>query len=190
MYLFFDTETTGLPKDYKAPASDTKNWPRMIQLAWEIYDEQGQLIESQMFIIKPVGFTIPKEVSDIHGITTERALREGNDLKTVLVQFKDALTRANALVAHNISFDEKIVGAEFYRNSMEGIPLALRRFDTMTLSTNYCKIPGKYGFKWPNLTELHEKLFGCAFEGAHDALTDVKACAKCFYELRRRKVIS
>ena len=27
MYLIFDTETTGLPKNFKAPITDTDNWP-------------------------------------------------------------------------------------------------------------------------------------------------------------------
>lgn len=46
MYLFFDTETTGLPKNYKAPASDSDNWPRLVQIAWSIYDAEGNSWES------------------------------------------------------------------------------------------------------------------------------------------------
>jgi len=30
MYLFFDTETTGLPRNWKAPVTDLDNWPRMV----------------------------------------------------------------------------------------------------------------------------------------------------------------
>jgi hypothetical protein len=37
--------------------------------------------------------------------------------------------------------------------------------------------------------ELHRKLFGCDFEGAHDASFDVAATAKCFWELVRLGVI-
>ncbi|MCX6741278.1 MAG: hypothetical protein NTY61_02675, partial [Candidatus Parcubacteria bacterium] len=36
-YLFFDTETTGLPKNWKAPIEDLDNWPRIVQIAWAIY---------------------------------------------------------------------------------------------------------------------------------------------------------
>lgn len=32
-YLFFDTETTGLPLDHKLPSTDTANWPRLVQWA-------------------------------------------------------------------------------------------------------------------------------------------------------------
>jgi DNA polymerase-3 subunit alpha len=75
MFLIFDTETTGLPKNYKAPVSDSDNWPRMVQLAWQLHDVDGKLITAKNFIVKPNGFDIPIGVSNIHGITTERALR-------------------------------------------------------------------------------------------------------------------
>ena len=190
MYLFFDTETTGLPKNYKAPASDTKNWPRMVQIAWMRYTKTDDLIDSKMYIIKPEGYTIPKEASDVHGITTDRALAEGVDLTSVLNEFREEMIGSRVLIAHNISFDEKIVGAEFIRKKIESIPNKLSRIDTMKEATDYCQLPGNYGYKWPNLTELHTKLFGKAFEGAHDALADVKACADCFFELKKLGVIN
>ena len=74
MYLFFDTETTGLPRNWKAPVSDLNNWPRLVQLAFLYYDNNGNKISSGDFIIKPEGFTIPTDVSRIHGITTERSI--------------------------------------------------------------------------------------------------------------------
>jgi DNA polymerase III alpha subunit (gram-positive type) len=55
MYLVFDTETTGLPLNYNAPLSDSDNWPRMVQIAWQLHDEEGKLIENQDYIIKPEG---------------------------------------------------------------------------------------------------------------------------------------
>jgi DNA polymerase III epsilon subunit-like protein len=143
-----------------------------------------------MYIIKPEGYIIPKEASDVHGITTERAINEGHDLQTVLNAFREAMIQSEYLVAHNISFDEKIVGVEFMRKKIARIEKKLPRIDTMTLATDFCAIPGKYGFKWPNLTELHIKLFQTDFSGAHDALADVEACAKCYFELKRRKIIA
>ena len=59
MYLIFDTETTGLPKRFNAPITDIDNWPRCIQIAWQLHDADGSLIEHQDFIIKPEGFEIP-----------------------------------------------------------------------------------------------------------------------------------
>lgn len=189
MYLFFDTETTGLPKNWKAPVTDLDNWPRMIQLAWFLSDADGNKVWGGDFIIKPAGFTIPDEAALIHGISTERALKEGKDLKAVLWDFQAAVGRARYLIAHNMSFDEKIVGAEFLRNKMPDTLPAKTRICTMHSSTDYCAIPGPYGNKWPKLMELHSKLFETGFEEAHNAAADVSAMIKCFWELKRLGVI-
>ena len=83
-YLFFDTETTGLPKDYKAPLADLNNWPRLVQLAYLLFDTDGNELSSGDFIIKPEGFSIPAEVSKVHGITDALSLRLGFSLMFVL----------------------------------------------------------------------------------------------------------
>lgn len=189
MYLFFDTETTGLPKNYKAPVEDLENWPRLVQLAWLIYDEQGKEISEGNRIIKPEGFVIPTQASDVHGITTERALAEGLDLEAVMREFAEEVKNSKLLVAHNMSFDEKIVGAEFLRKNISHDLFTTSRFCTKEASTDFCAIPGYYGNKWPTLSELHIKLFDKDFEGAHDALVDVRACANCFFELVKLGVI-
>ena len=189
MYLFFDTETTGLPKSWRAPVTDLNNWPRMIQLAYLLTDTEGKKVAGADYIIKPVGFTIPEDAARIHGISTERALKEGVDLMTVLLEFQAALARAVCLIAHNISFDEKIVGAEFLRNGLPNTIPSIKQLCTMNSSTDYCAIPGPYGNKWPKLSELHNKLFQADFEGAHNAAADIAATAKCFWELKRLGVI-
>jgi DNA polymerase III epsilon subunit-like protein len=189
MYLFFDTETTGLPRNWKAPVTDTANWPRMIQLAYYLADAEGNKLAEASVIIKPEGFTIPEEASRIHGITTERALKEGVPLLPVLNDFQAAIGRAQYLIAHNMSFDEKIVGAEFLRNGLPN-PLPVKnRICTMNSSTDFCAIPGPYGYKWPKLIELHTKLFKTGFDSAHNAAADVAAMVKCFWELKRLGVI-
>jgi DNA polymerase-3 subunit alpha len=73
MYLIFDTETTGLPKRWDAPITDTDNWPRCIQIAWQLHDDMGKLIEHQDYLVKPDGFNIPYDAERIHGISTELA---------------------------------------------------------------------------------------------------------------------
>lgn len=185
MYLFFDTETTGLPKDWKAPVTDLNNWPRLVQLAYLYYDNQGNKISEGDYIIKPNGFTIPVESSNIHGITTEIAISKGVDLQNVLTHFQGLINEAKTLVAHNMSFDEKIVGSEFLRNGFQNAIPVKPKICTMQSTTNFCKIEGYYGYKWPKLSELHYKLFGYEFEEAHNAMVDINATAKCFWELKR-----
>ena len=189
MYLFFDTETTGLPKNWKAPVTDLDNWPRMIQIAWILCDAAGNKIETKVYIIKPDGFIIPKEASDVHGISTEKAIREGVPLIEVLNEFNTAISKSDYIIAHNISFDEKIIGAELLRNSVQSNFESTRKLCTMKSSTDYCQIRGNYGYKWPTLSELHIKLFGVDFEDAHDALVDISITEKCFWALRSKGVI-
>lgn len=191
MYLFFDTETTGLPKCWNAPVTDVDNWPRLVQLAWMVYDGQGQLLKSRDVIVRPDGFVIPHEVSQLHGITTEIAREKGLPLQEVMEEFVEQVEAADVLVGHNISFDVCIVGAEFERLRMM-TPLFLKpKYCTMKSSTDYCKLPpkkGGSGFKSPRLSELHQILFGEGFDNAHNALADVEATARCFWELKKRGV--
>jgi hypothetical protein len=90
MYLFFDTETTGLPRNWKAPVTDLDNWPRLVQLTFLYYDENGNKILGGDFIIKPEGFTISAEVSRVHGITYDRTVKEGVLLSGVLQSYEQA----------------------------------------------------------------------------------------------------
>lgn len=115
MYLFFDTETNGLPKNWKAGVSNLSNWPRLVQIAWILYDNEGHILDKNDHIIKPVGFSIPRSASKIHGITTPIATAKGEDLKKVLDEYNSQITKSHSIVAHNINFDEKIVGAEFLK---------------------------------------------------------------------------
>ncbi len=185
MYLFFDTETTGLPKNWKAPVSDLKNWPRLVQLAFLMYDNEGNQVAAGDYIIKPEGFTIPIDSSKIHGITTQQAIAEGQTLLMVLQEFQTMIDQANYLVAHNMSYDEKIMGAEFLRNAMPDIVAKKKKICTMQSTTDFCAIQGPYGYKWPKLSELHYKLFNKGFEEAHNAAVDITATARCFWELKR-----
>ena len=192
MFLVFDTETTGLPLNYRAPLSDFNNWPRMVQIAWQIHDIKGDLIEVKNYIIKPDGFTIPYNSEKIHGISTELALSKGIPLEEVLSLFSDALNQAKYIVGHNISFDNNIVGCEFLRSNMSNVLENKISIDTKEESTEFCQLPGGRGgkFKWPNLSELYNKLFGESFAEAHNASADVEATTRCFLELLRLNIIS
>ena len=115
MFLIFDTETTGLPKSWDAPFTDSDNWPRLVQLAWQLHDVNGKLISNKNYIVKPEGFTIPYNAEKVHGISTQKANDEGIDLAFVLEEFQKDLDRTTYVVGHNVEFDNNIVGAEFFR---------------------------------------------------------------------------
>ncbi|WP_026966370.1 DNA polymerase III subunit alpha [Algoriphagus terrigena] len=185
MYIVFDTETTGLPRDYNAPMSDVDNWPRLVQLAWQLHDAKGRLLSNHSYIIRPEGFTIPYNAEKVHGISTKRALAEGHELKEILQIFREDTAQAKFLVGHNIGFDINVVGSEFIRAELVMPFSDKKELDTKDISTEFCALPGGKGgkFKWPTLTELHQKLFGKGFGDAHDAAYDVDATARCFFGL-------
>lgn len=192
--LFFDTETTGTPQNYKAPITDSSNWPRLVQLAWIMADKSGNILKKKSVIIRPSGFSIPADAAAVHGITTEKAEREGVLLHDVLEEFEMDLSFAGQIVGHNIDFDQHIVGAELYRLGMNsGILMDKPCICTMKSSTDFCAIPNPNpyfgGYKWPSLQELYRKLFGHEFTGAHDALADITATKECYFELKRRGII-
>src|SRR5690349_11311080 len=191
MYLIFDTETTGIPHNKTAPITDLDNWPRLVQIAWQLHDAKGKLVSQHNYLVKPEGFDIPYKAEQIHGISTKRALEEGHDLATVLGTFIQDLTKTSLLVGHNIEFDINIIGAEFIRKQFAPEQmLSIQKLDTGIASTEFCNMTGGIGgrLKMPRLVELHEKLFGKDFGDAHDASYDVAATARCYFGLISRKV--
>lgn len=188
MYLIFDTETTGLPKRWDAPFTDTDNWPRAVQIAWQLHDRMGNLVEHQDFLIAPDDFNIPYDAEIVHGISTELAQSKGVPIQVVFEKFNDALKKSQYVVGQNIGFDINIMGAEFLRYGVESPLTTMPILDTCTeITAELCKIPGGRGgrFKLPTLTELHEFLFGIPFAEAHNATADVEATTRCFFELIR-----
>ena len=189
MVLFFDTETSDLPRRWDAPVTDVHNWPRLVQICWVVCTPQGEAADPNTHLIKPEGFTIARSATEVHGISTEYAAEHGEPLRPVLDEFVRAVSDAGEIVAHNISFDSHIMGAELIR---AGIPNLLEEKThrcTMKESVDFCQLPGKYGFKWPTLSELHQILFDEPLRNAHDATADCLACMRCFQELKRRDVI-
>ncbi len=193
MYLIFDTETTGIPRNKTAPLSDLENWPRLVQIAWQLHDAGGKLLTHHNYIVRPEGFDIPFKAEQVHGISTERAIKEGRALVEVLNVFAGDLEKTQQLVGHNIEFDINIIGAEMLRQRIDPEKfLSLVRLDTCVASIDYCQLAGGIGgrLKLPKLSELHQKLFGHGFDDAHDAAYDVDATARSFFGLMAKKVIS
>jgi len=178
-YLFFDTETTGFPP--KA---------RLVSIAWQVWDE-ANFISKEYYVIKPEGYTIPSQAERVHGISTEFALENGVDLKMVLDKFYASTDEVDVVVAHNYSFDVKIVEGEYSRKGFSTNLSAKQVIDTMKSSTDYVKLPARNGrgYKWPKLEELYSFLFNKKFDDAHSANADVDATVECFMELKKRGVI-
>jgi len=187
-YLIFDTESTGLPREEKDPFHYPEYWPRMVQLAWILTDGET-IITEENYLIYPDGFVIPSSFMEIHGITNERAREEGKPVLEVLSVFSESIKQADVLVGHNVSFDRSIVTSEYSRAKLNAPILKLPYHCTMKTSTEVCKLPakgGRRGYKWPSLSELHQFLFEEPFEHAHDASADVRACMRCYLELKNR----
>jgi DNA polymerase III alpha subunit (gram-positive type) len=169
---------------------DLNNWPRVTQLAWAVWDDEKQIC-AHSSLIKPDGWEVPKTDFFIkNNMSTERCEKEGMIMQTILDKFIADIAESGCqyLIAHNINFDYNVLGSEMIRYK-KTTGKAMKQICTMHASTEYCKLPGNFGYKWPKLEELHNKLFGCPFEGAHDALFDVRAMVKCFFELKKIGVI-
>jgi DNA polymerase III subunit alpha len=193
MYLIFDTETTGLPRSWSAPITDTDNWPRCVQIAWQLHDDMGSLIEHQDYLIKPEGYNIPYDAERIHGISTELAQEQGVLLQEVLEKFNIALSKSKYIVGQNVGFDVNIMGCEFHRANINFDMVKMPVLDTCTeVTATLLKLPGGRGgrFKLPTLTELHQYLFKVPFAEAHNATADVEATTRCFFELIRTEVFT
>lgn len=189
MYLVVDCETSGLPRNWRAPVTDVKNWPRAVQIGWALYDAGQARVLAESRIVRPDGFTIPADAVRIHGITTERAMAEGLPIADVLGELSSAASSAKVFVAHNASFDASVIGAEYLRLGLTPPFSKESMICTMRQSADFCRLPGPYGYKWPTLDELHSVLHGTGVSGAHEAGADVAACAACFFELVKRGVI-
>ena len=145
MILIFDTETTGLPQNYNAPLTDFNNWPRVVQIAWQLHEPSGKLVSQGNRIVRPDGFSIPYNAEKVHGISTDRALREGLPLSDVMAEFLADVAKATIISGHNIEFDLNITGCELLRLGQDNVLPAKKIIDTKEVSTDFCALPGGKG---------------------------------------------
>jgi len=181
-----DTETTGIiPKDF----TSLTQCPYMLQLGSITYDtDTNDIIRNINKIIQVSDdVVIPPEVSAINRIDKERTMKEGCNIKDVLMEFNEQLTVSDMIVAHNLEFDINILNYEYLRHD---IPFEYLKMDkdksycTMRHGTPLCRIKkenskGKY-YKWPKLEELHTHLFGRSLQNLHDAYNDLVVCLRCY----------
>jgi DNA polymerase-3 subunit epsilon len=192
MILFFDTETTGLP-DRRMPV-EWEGQPRLVQLAALLMEDDGTERASMSVIIKPDGWTIPDGAAKVHGITTEIAERVGVPAETALRLFMDLRMHAKTLCAHNIKFDAEIMRIALSRASMaHNSPPPVTLFCTMETASPIVALPPTErmraaGFdknKPPSLGECIRHFFNEELTGAHDALVDVRACARVYFQIMK-----
>jgi len=185
MELFFDTETSDL-FDFKKPDFTLKNFPWVVQLG-AILAEDGIAYAEFNVIIRPEDRTIAHGAQKVHNISTELARRAGISEAVVAKTFVNLVQKADLIISHNINFDYPIMRGLLYRTgSCEDDFVNTDKFCTMLGTTNLCRLKTNWGsYKWPKLQELHNHLFGENFVGAHDAMFDIRATMKCFYELKR-----
>jgi DNA polymerase III epsilon subunit-like protein len=175
--VVFDVETTGLPKKRNCPFTDFENWPYIVQLSWLVYNnDKGEIESINDYIIKiPEHETIPHDSIKIHGITNEIMREQGEDLVTVLMEFKRDISNSKVLVAHNLDFDTSMISVELLRNNLRNAMYFYR-------GTKYCTMhQTKHLFKrWPKLINLHKKFFKTTPKNLHNSLIDVYVCFRCF----------
>lgn len=186
MELFFDTETSD-KFDFKNPNITGKNFPWVVQLG-AILAEDGIAYAEYNVIIRPDGRTIEPGAQKVHNIPVELADNVGISEGIVAQTFLELVDNADVIIAHNMNFDFQIMLGMMHRcEESDKILQAAEKYCTMLGTTDLCKLPGRFGnYKWPKLQELHKFLFGKFFVGAHDAMFDIKATMKCFYELKKR----
>ena len=182
MTLVFDTETTG-KADFNAPV-DAPHQPRIVQLGAILFDDKKKIVSELNVVLKPDNWTIPKEAFNIHGFTTEYCEKYGLPERVGLGLFDHLLSKAEILVAHNISFDLILIKGAYKRHG-QTFP-EVKTFCTMTTMTPICKLPGGRNgeYKWPQLKEAYWHAFSEMFASAHDAMADVRACARIYHWLQ------
>ncbi|MBU2685943.1 MAG: 3'-5' exonuclease [Gammaproteobacteria bacterium] len=191
MELFFDTETSD-KFNFKTQRYTDLNFPWIVQLGMILAENEIPYVELNL-IIQPEGRTISEGAAQVHNISVELAERVGVWESEVLSLVKKLIKHADLLIAHNYEFDSNLLASMFHKNgdkeTAKHIKYDADFYCTMQRTTNLCRLPGSYGFKWPKLVELHQFLFNEGFVGAHDAMYDIKATMKCYYELKKRGLI-
>lgn len=186
--IVFDTETTGLPQGRNTSILETDKWPYIVQISWLVYDTETQKCDMVDHIID-CEVDIPEESTQIHGISKRRASLKGIPISIALDEFDIALQSADIVVAHNISFDKRVCMVEAIRKkrkqyfTRDGV--RKEEYCTMKNTKDLCAIEkvsqkGDTYYKYPTLSELHDKMFGFHPKGTHDSMADVLICFRCY----------
>ncbi len=185
MYLVVDASANGRPRSYKAPTDDTAAWPNLMHLSWILLDKDLKPIEDYNILIKPEGYVPTEAALKTHHIQEENIQESPDTLKDTLVRFSESVKKSDYVFAHNLQFNEGVIGSEYYRMSMSSPLIAAEKFCLMHEATYFCKLPGKRGYKWPSLQEMHSLMFKQKFTPSGHARADVIAASRCFIYLMK-----
>ena len=186
--LFIDTETSGLPANWRQPYARTQAWPHILQVAWVIYSAAGQHIKTESYYLKPAKYDISPASELIHGLTLQFLEQQGQGRHAVMQRLLNDLRQYEPLVVgHFMELDFHMLGVTFHRAGLPNGLLGLPTFCTMRLTDQFMRPAGR---RFLRLPELHNRLLGRPMLREHDALIDAQATADCFFELRRQGVIT
>jgi len=172
--LVFDTETTGLIKNRTTPAG---RQPEIIEFYGTLVDlATGEVDQELDLLIKPER-PITDEITRITGID-DSMVAEAPPFKEVADQIRAIISSADAVIAHNLSFDMDMVEHEFTRLD-QTVPWPVERVCTVEQTVH---LKGRR----LRLIDLHELLFGEPFKEAHRAKNDTQALIRCAVELTKR----
>jgi DNA polymerase III subunit epsilon len=187
--LVFDTETTGF---IDKKETDISKQPRIVQFAAILWDilPNGKFEETQRInILMTPGIPIPYAASQVHHIY-DVDVRDAPKIDEKIDEILSYINSADLIIWHNIEYDEGVLWVELDRLQKRYAYQPKQTFCTMKTTVDFCAIQGNgERLKYPKLGELHKKLFGEYFIGAHDALVDVEATLRCFLELKKKWII-
>lgn len=185
MYLIFDASANGRPRSYKAPLDDTAAWPHLMHLSWIVLGKDLKPKEDYNMLINPDSYTPTPEALKSHHIEKEDLYSSSDSIASVLQQFTSSVNQSQYLLAHNLQYNEGVIGSEYYRMSMSSPLIAAEKYCLMQEATYFCKLPGKRGYKWPSLQEMHSIMFRQGYTPAGHARADVIAASRCFIFLMK-----
>ena len=196
LFLCYDTETSGLPMKHLPDAHPTQ--PYLVELGCLLMGYDGREHASARLIVRPEGWVVPETAARVHGIDTAFAAAVGVPMALAVATWVNLRSRAHVLVGHNLEFDRRVMSIAMERLQRRPTTAGPAVWHcTKELAAVLVNLPPTpkmvaAGFtkpKPPTLQELHRFLFGEEFAGAHSAMTDARATARCYLELVKRGVV-
>jgi DNA polymerase-3 subunit epsilon len=172
-YLFLDTEATGFPS--KSKPLDHEDQPYIMELAWKLVDQGGEELRTYSSFVQCPVDPHPKAL-EVHKITKDFANEYGQRSIDVLDQLEDAMKLADALVAHQVTFDLQMINIMAERHASVTLP-ALHNICTMQMAKDL-------GLSSTALASVYHYFTGAPLKNAHRAMTDVEACQTIFFRMK------